>query len=292
MNWSIITYYFFSCFCSLYLRLNDPAFDLDEQRPEAGSFSLIISENKIFDYSLAAALAEANSSLSWYNWMAMLIKFSQLIVSYAKSESSEFPLTKTNFVQQWVWCIHDRLFRKANSYSFHGLAQNIKQLSNYNEQTRSNVNKTFITNISIRTGITHEAFRTTGTERTGRITLTFSILPMGELFFLLYITKAGEKREVWRKSGHLGAHAREMTGGGRWGQKAGVCRLSRETWHVCHYDVCLFMCFLILHFVQFICCFVTVNNISVIYVKAHISYYCVDGLQKNDLPLGSHAIYI
>ena len=45
---------------------------------------------------------------------------------------------------------------------------------------------------------------------------------MGELFFLLYITKAGEKRVVWRKSGHLGAHAREMTGGGRWGQKAGV----------------------------------------------------------------------
>ena len=101
----------------------------------------IISENKIFDYTLAAALAEANSSLSWYNWLVMLIKFSQLIVSYAKSESSEFPLTKTNFVQQWVWCIHDRLFRKANSYSFHGLAQNIKQLSNYNEQTRSNVNK-------------------------------------------------------------------------------------------------------------------------------------------------------
>ena len=106
----------------------------------------IISENKIFDYTLAAALAEANSSLSWYNWLAMLIKFSQLIVSYAKSESSEFPLTKTNFVQQWVWCIHDRLFRKANSYSFHGLAQNIKQLSNYNEQTRSNVNKPLHTN--------------------------------------------------------------------------------------------------------------------------------------------------
>ena len=101
----------------------------------------IISENKIFNYTLAAALAEANSSLSWYNWLAMLIKFSQLIVSYAKSESSEFPLTKTNFVQQWVWCIHDRFFRKANRYSFHGLAQNIKQLSNYNEQTRSNVNK-------------------------------------------------------------------------------------------------------------------------------------------------------
>ena len=60
----------------------------------------IISENKIFDYTLAAALAEANSLLSWYNWLAMLIKFSQLIVSYAKSESSEFPLTKTNFVQQ------------------------------------------------------------------------------------------------------------------------------------------------------------------------------------------------
>ena len=103
----------------------------------------IISENKIFDYTLAAALAEANSSFScqWYNWLTMLIKFSQLIVSYAKSESSEFPLTKTNFVQQWVWCIPDRLFRKANSNSFHGLAQNIKQLSNYNAQTRSNVNK-------------------------------------------------------------------------------------------------------------------------------------------------------
>ena len=80
--------------------------------------------------------------------------------------------------------------------------------------------QTFVTEIFIGIVISHEAFRTT--RRLGKITSTFTLR---ELSFLLQeenncfkvfdITKVGEKREVQWKSVDLGAHAREMIGGGK-----------------------------------------------------------------------------
>ena len=88
--------------------------------------------------------------------------------------------------------------------------------------------QTFVTEIFIGIVISHEAFRTN--RRVGKI--TFLLQEENNCFKVFDITKAGEKREVQWKSVDLVAHAREMIGGGTWGQKAGVSRLSRETWHV------------------------------------------------------------
>ena len=52
----------------------------------------------------------------------------------------------------------------------------------------------------------------------------FALRRENNCFEVFDITKAGD----WWKSVDLGAHAREMIGGGRWGEKARVSRLSRD----------------------------------------------------------------
>ena len=98
----------------------------------------------------------------------------------------------------------------------------IYRLSPSSGTNTSKCKQTFVKDIFIGKGITHEAFRTTSTFTLRE--LSFLLYEENTCFEVFDITKAGD----WWKSVDLGAHAREMIGGGRWGEKTVVSRLSRD----------------------------------------------------------------